>query len=151
MKIRLALPADEGGVAAVDRAVIGSDERRGELRGYIGQGMCILCEIGGAVAGYAVLSHHFFHNGFIELLIVHPDFRRRGIGTALLRGCRELCRTEKLFTSTNQSNLPMRSLLRREGYLYCGSIDHLDEGDPERVYLAPDGETIRTSRSKTEK
>lgn len=43
--------------------------------------------------------------------------------------------TEKLFTSTNLSNLPMQSLLVRLGYLLSGVIHHLDEGDPELVYV----------------
>jgi hypothetical protein len=45
------------------------------------------------------------------------------------------CRTEKLFTSTNLSNLPMQSLLAKRGYKLSGVIDNLDPGDPELVYF----------------
>jgi len=39
-----------------------------------------------------------------------------------------------MFTSTNRSNLAMQSLLRREGWLFSGELDGLDEGDPELVF-----------------
>ena len=46
-----------------------------------------------------------------------------------------LCRTPKLFTSINLSNLGMQSLLAKSGYELSGVIHNLDEGDPELVYL----------------
>ena len=46
-----------------------------------------------------------------------------------------LCRTPKLFTSTNLSNLPMQSLLAKLEYQLSGVIHNLDEGDPEIVYF----------------
>jgi hypothetical protein len=39
------------------------------------------------------------------------------------------------FTSTNLSNIPMQSLLAKMGYLLSGVIHHLDEDDPELVYV----------------
>jgi hypothetical protein len=44
------------------------------------------------------------------------------------------CRTPKLFTSTNLSNLRMQTLLTRLGYQLSGVIHNLDEGAPELVY-----------------
>ncbi len=37
--------------------------------------------------------------------------------------------------STNLSNLPMQSLLAKLGYTLSGVIHHLDEDDPELVYV----------------
>jgi len=53
----------------------------------------------------------------------------------MMRYLESICRTPKLFTSTNLSNLPMQSLLAKLGYKLCGVIHHLDEGDPELVYV----------------
>ena len=135
MTIRRAIPADEDAIVAVDSAVIGTEERRRQIRSAINDGLCVAAEIDGEVAAYAILSYHFFGNGFVELLMVHPTRQRHGLGMALLEHCRSICRTQKMFTSTNRSNTPMRALLERAEFIFCGEIDHLDEGDPERVYV----------------
>ncbi|MDA1297732.1 MAG: GNAT family N-acetyltransferase [Chloroflexi bacterium] len=46
---------------------------------------------------------------------MEDEFRRQGIGTALLLKAREICKTRRLWTSTNESNLPMRGLLEAMG------------------------------------
>jgi len=71
----------------------------------------------------------------IDMLYIHPKHQRKGIGAKLIRHSEVLCKTEKLFTSTNQSNLPMRKLLKKLGYVQSGFIDNLDAGDPEIVYF----------------
>jgi len=98
-------------------------------------GSCLVALVGGQAAGYAILNYSFFHCGFIELLYVGVSMRRRGVGCALLAKCEELCETAKLFVSTNASNLIMRSLLEKRGFLPSGQIENLDEGDPEVIYL----------------
>ncbi|MCL0069875.1 GNAT family N-acetyltransferase, partial [Dehalococcoidia bacterium] len=69
-----------------------------------------------------------------DMLYIHPEYRGKGIGSKLVRHVESLCKTEKLFTSTNQSNLPMQGLLNKLGYVPSSFIDNLDEGDPEVVY-----------------
>jgi ribosomal protein S18 acetylase RimI-like enzyme len=98
-------------------------------------GHCLIARVDGGVAGYALLTQSFYGYGFIELLIVHPDYRRRGVATALIRACEASSPTEKLFTSTNQSNVPMQRLCETLGFVRSGMIENLDEGDPEIVYF----------------
>jgi ribosomal protein S18 acetylase RimI-like enzyme len=69
------------------------------------------------------------------MVYIDSDHRRRGVGTALIRHMESQCRTAKLFTSTNESNLEMQSLLAKLGYQPSGVIHNLDEGDPELVYF----------------
>jgi len=88
----------------------------------------------GQVVGLMVLEYTFYDTGFVAWLMVHPERRRQGIGTALMRHAETLCETAKLFTSTNQSNRPMQGLLYKLDYVPSGFIDNLDEGDPELVY-----------------
>ena len=98
-------------------------------------GSCHVAAAVGEVIGYGVLNYTFYGQGFFEMLYVHPDHRRRGAGAALLLHMESLCRSPKLFTSTNLSNLPMQSLLNKAGYALSGVIHNLDEGDPELVYF----------------
>jgi ribosomal protein S18 acetylase RimI-like enzyme len=85
--------------------------------------------------GFAVVDSQFFGEHFIDLLVVHPDARRRGIATALIRYIEKTRPTEKLFTSTNESNKIMQALLEKLGYVRSGWIDNLDEDDPEIIYF----------------
>jgi GNAT superfamily N-acetyltransferase len=68
-------------------------------------------------------------------LYIHPDHRRQGGGSTMMGYLESICRTAKIFTSTNLSNLPMQSLLAKLGYKLSGVIHNLDEDDPELVYV----------------
>jgi GNAT superfamily N-acetyltransferase len=85
--------------------------------------------------GYAVLSYQFYNNGWVDMLYVGRDSRRRGIGSALMAHLAQNCITQKLFASTNQSNKPMQALLEKAGFESSGVIHNLDVGDPELVYF----------------
>ncbi len=91
--------------------------------------------LNGQVTGYIVLDYSFYSNGFISMLYVHSEYRKNGIGNALLEYAESVCKTNKLFTSTNESNFPMQSLLKKKSYLPSGRIDNLNENDPELVYF----------------
>ena len=96
---------------------------------------CWVAILDDAVAGYGVLEYSFYECGFLAMLYVHQDYRRRGLGQALLEHFETICQTPKLFTSTNLTNLPMQSLLAKRGYTLSGVIHNLDDGDPELVYF----------------
>lgn len=117
-------------------SVAAQEPRRVELlQQWVAARSCHLLLINEGVAAYGVLHHHFFDSGFIELLMVGPDFRRRGLGEALLQHLVSLCERPRLFTSTNQSNQPMRALLARNGFIASGRIENLDPDDPEHVFF----------------
>ncbi|HYF84639.1 MAG TPA: GNAT family N-acetyltransferase [Clostridia bacterium] len=86
------------------------------------------------IVGFIILNYTFYENGFIGLLVVDNSYRRLKVGTHLLEHVEKVCTTEKVFTSTNKSNLAMQGLLSSCGYVSCGYIEGLDEGDPELVY-----------------
>ena len=65
-----------------------------------------------------------------------PPAAAAGIGRNLLRAALAAAGTEQVFTSTNTSNQPMRSLLQAEGWSFSGELDGLDEGDPELVFYS---------------
>ena len=94
-----------------------------------------MARVDGIVRGSVIADESFFEQFFVRLLIVHPDFRRRGLAIALMRAAGLDCQTGKIFTSTNQSNLPMQRLCDRLGFVKSGRIENLDEGDPELIYV----------------
>ena len=85
--------------------------------------------------GYAMLEYSFFDNGFMPLVYVAPEYRRRGLAGQLIAFIENLCQRPKLFSSTNLSNAPMHALFARLGYSACGMVTALDENDPEVFYV----------------
>ena len=135
ISIRPARESDIGSLCSFDQIARESEERREFIRASVAGGTCLVVVAGQEVIGYGVLNYTFFRQGNIDMLYVADGQRRQGVGTALLEQMEQLCRTPKLFTSTNLSNLPMQSLLARCGYALSGVIHNLDEGDPEIVYF----------------
>jgi ribosomal protein S18 acetylase RimI-like enzyme len=121
-------------VIAVDAAHMGTP-RAEYLTEAIRKRECYIAREGWDVLGFAVLTQEFFGEHFIELLVVHPDQRRRGVASALIRHIEQIVPTEKLFTSTNESNAPMQALCETLGFVKSGWIDNLDDGDPEVIYF----------------
>ena len=122
-------------VCSLDCMVLGDSSRRDLLDNAIKAGQCLVARVDECVVGFAVLNQSFYGNGFIALLIVNPEHRRRGVATALIRHIESVCPTEKLFTSTNESNEPMQRLCETLGFVRSGYIENLDAGDPEIIFF----------------
>lgn len=142
-EIRAAVADDIDGILRADHQPARGDQERADfLRRCLDRGECLVYLDHGSVAGFVVVKPaHFFGRDFIELLMVEPARRRCGIGRNLLGAALAAAGTEQVFTSTNASNQPMRSLLRAEGWSFSGELGGLDEGDPELVFYHPSGET----------
>jgi ribosomal protein S18 acetylase RimI-like enzyme len=134
--IRCAVADDLDGILRADHvAAEGNPERAEFLRSSLMLGQCQVHVADGAVTGFVIAKPaHFFGRDFIELLIVDPALRRSGIGRALLRHALATAGTSQVFTSTNTSNHPMRSLLEAEDWSFSGELDGLDDDDPELVF-----------------
>jgi ribosomal protein S18 acetylase RimI-like enzyme len=144
LRIRLASTGDVDAVCATDPRAADTLGRRAFIEHAIVTGTCFVATDDDAIAGYAVFDRSFFDQPFVSLLNVDPAQRRRGIGTALMRHIESICTGEKLFTSTNESNMPMQRLCETLGFSRSGRIENLDEGDPEIVYFKRLQENERT-------
>jgi N-acetylglutamate synthase-like GNAT family acetyltransferase len=131
--IRKAALDEVSAIASIDRdfASRGRDEfvLRAAQKGY-----AFVLEEGGQIIGTGVLEYTFFEQGFISLIYVSPSARRTGAGEMLLRYFVSVCKTPKLFSSTNRSNKPMQALFAKAGFELSGIIHNLDPNDPEIVY-----------------
>jgi ribosomal protein S18 acetylase RimI-like enzyme len=113
-----------------------SNVSRGELiREAVERRQCLVAVVSGCVVGYLVLTHDFFGNGFVSLVVISPAHQRKGIALLLLVAAESACKTDKLFTSTNRSNVASQQLMSKAGFLRSGVIENLDEDDPELVYF----------------
>ena len=133
--IRLAVGSDLERLVELDPLSATDPKRVPFIEHAVNSHICYVAGSEGRLVGYGVLSHAFYQYGFVEMLYIHPDFRRRRLGTTLMKYLEDHCRTEKLFTSTNRSNTPAQALFSSMGFAPSGEIANLDEGDPEMVYF----------------
>jgi GNAT superfamily N-acetyltransferase len=135
VRIRKATSSDHRTLDVLDQLGHGGVSRGPYLLAAIRAGHCHLAEMDGELVAFIIFDQTFFEQTFIHLLMVHPDHRRQGLGTALMRHVESICSTDKLFTSTNRSNVPMQELCKSLGYAPSGMVENLDEGDPELFFF----------------
>jgi ribosomal protein S18 acetylase RimI-like enzyme len=135
MQIDVAQEIDIDEMVALDDLEIGNSSRWNLITRTVKQHQGYVARQENRIVGFLLMHQHFFELPFIELLLVHPSFRRQGIGTALMQHLETLSTPGKLFTSTNVSNERMQRLCERLGYVRSGIIENLDEDDPELVYF----------------
>ena len=132
-ELRTAQADDIGAIVAIDPLGAG---RAAEIQALVHQHASLVAIERGQLVGFLALkAGHFYQRDFIDLLFVMPGWRRRGLARALLRTALQNASTRRVFTSTNESNTPMRELLRSEGWTSSGILTGLDEGDPEHVFF----------------
>lgn len=135
VQVRLATTRDRRAIADCDPRVATDLHRRERIDSAIAARHCWVGEYNKAIAGYGVLSTSFFGRDFIELVHVAENMRRLGVGDALLETIERARHADRLFTSTNESNTPMRALLEKRGYEPSGEIQNLDANDAELIFV----------------
>lgn len=135
MPIREAKSSDQERILTLDRIAEGDQSRASFIARAVQLHTCVLAENANELIGYAVLEYTFYEQGFVSMVYVAEPARRRGVGRSLLENLEKRCSRPKLFTSTNESNREMKSLLMSLGYTASGVIYNLDPGDPELVFF----------------
>lgn len=126
---------DANALKTLDEVARDEPSRQAYIDRAVESKQCFVALDDSGPVGYAVLSYQFYSNGWVDMLYVGRESRRRGIGSALMAHLAQNCITPKLFASTNQSNKPMQALLEKAGFESSGVIHNLDVGDPELVYF----------------
>ena len=134
-QIRSASQEDTQSLASFDDVAQHSSSRRRFIEKAVSDETCFVAVVDDRNVGYAILEYTFYNHGFVSMLMVDPTYRRMGIGVALMQHLESECKTRKIFTSTNLSNLAMQALLAKLGYERSGIIHNLDPNDPELVYM----------------
>ena len=132
-ELRVAQAEDINAIVAIDPY---SPARPGEIQALVREQASLVAVEHAQIVGFlAVRPGHFYQRDFIDLLFVAPRSRRQRVGRALMRAALQNASTPRMFTSTNESNTPMRKLLHSEGWSLSGVLTGLDEGDSEHVFF----------------
>ncbi len=135
MRITLAEPIDLIEIVEIDQEVIGSDNRKNDLQEAIEDKRCLVAKRDSSIVGFLIYHTKFFDCSFISLVIVHPLERKKGFAKSMMKYFEKISPTQKVFSSTNQSNEHMQKLFVSSGYVKSGYVENLDEGDPEIIYF----------------
>ena len=95
---------------------------------------CFIILADNRAVGFVIFDYRFFDQGWIELIVIEKNYRGKGIGVQAIELICKQCKTNKIFTSTNSSNTQMQKALIKVGFSFAGTINGLDEGDPELFY-----------------
>jgi N-acetylglutamate synthase-like GNAT family acetyltransferase len=131
--VRKANPDDVQVIQAFDTES-SERHRKALIERAVTEGDAYVVEQEDVVIGIGVLEYTFFDQGFVSLIYVKAQERRTKAGETLLRHLISICRTPKLFSSTNRSNLPMQAHFLKTDFAESGIIYNLDVGDPEVIY-----------------
>lgn len=132
-------PDDLPRLQAIDPRLAADPRHSEHIRALLALGMSWAAQDAEALIGFAVVSRQFYGYPFVDLLRVSEPARRRGAGSALMAQCVAAHEADRIFTSTNESNAPMRALLAKAGWRPAGVIHYLDPGDPELIFVKPRG------------
>ena len=133
-KISLSSNDDYHKICSIDTIQKDEQERRQLILKSLNDKILYSAYNNNQILGYIILEHSFFNRGFISMLFVEHYHRRYGIGSVLIQYVEGLCKSDRIFTSTNLSNTPMQKLLKKLGYNYSGIVQDLDLDDPELFY-----------------
>lgn len=122
-------------IVYLDSEVIGSDRRREYINKAIKDNRCLVVKNDTSIVGFLIYTTDFFECSFISLIIVKPTERRKGYASSLIKYFLSVSPTNKIFSSTNQSNNKMQEVFKATGFIQSGIIENLDEGDPEIIYF----------------
>jgi hypothetical protein len=137
-QIRQAVLSDIEWLVRVDPIAAKDHGRRAQIeRVVVGRECWVACETNdpSVPIGYGCLDKSFFGEWFIPLVVVSNAHRRSGAGRQIIAHLEHCSSARKIFTSTNTSNTPMRQLLVQSGYQYSGTVENLDPGDPELIFV----------------
>lgn len=85
--------------------------------------------------GYGIFNYQFQGYGVIHRLYVGPEFRRRGIGRALLEHFCEACSSPRLCITVPQQELALLELVRVKGFMLSGAMQELGNTGPALIYV----------------
>jgi ribosomal protein S18 acetylase RimI-like enzyme len=133
--VRRASPEDLEAILGLDRATPVGRVRGEYLTARVHANEVTVFERHGIVVGYLVQrSRSFIGRDFVDLMAVAVECRRQGVASALLDNAVHSSATDRIFISTNRSNTAMRDLLEGSGWRFSGSLDGIDDGDPELIF-----------------
>jgi GNAT superfamily N-acetyltransferase len=112
------------------------DEFDGSRQQAIAAGTCLLATDVEVILGYASYQPRgLLGQALLDYLCVRPEFRRQGVGTALVKAVQSVASGRKLISSTEDWCLGTQRIFERLGWRRIGQISEVNkDGSTEWFY-----------------
>jgi len=134
IEIRLPRVADATACSALAALVIGEDRAGAFVRSHFERHHLIVAEADGDVVGFLAYRTDWFQCTFVSLVVVHEDFRRKGIAREFFKAVEAVSPTPRLFSSTEKTNAVSIRMHTALGFTPSGHIDNLPQGTRELLF-----------------
>ena len=109
--------------------------QRDFVAGAIEEGRCWVAFFDETPVAYGIFNYQFHGYGVVERVFVRPEFRRLGIGRALVDYFSAACTSPRLYITVPQHELAMLELVRTRGFAISGVVHELGDVGPALIYV----------------
>jgi GNAT superfamily N-acetyltransferase len=134
IEIRLPRVADEVGCRTLAAQVIGEERAGAFIRSHLERHHLIVAEAEGEVVGFLAYRVDWFQCTFVTLVVVREDFRHKGIAREFFKSVEAVSPTPRLFSPTEETNIPSIRMHAALGFAPTGHIDNLPQGVRELLF-----------------
>ena len=134
IEIRLPRVTDAGPCAELAALVIGEERAGAFVKSHLERHHLIVAEADFEVVGFIAYRTDWFQCTFISLLVVHEQWRRKGIAREFVKSVEAVSPTPRVFSSAEETNAPSIRMHTALGFTPSGYIDNLPQGTRELLF-----------------
>ena len=134
MVIRPARDEDVAACVNLAEAVIGGRRAAPLVQAAKNRGQLLVAPDGDVVVGMLAFRTDWFACTFVTLVSVLPDEQRKGVARRLFEAVEARSPGPRLFSSTEETNVPAIRMHRALGFVESGYIDNLPQGYRELLF-----------------
>jgi GNAT superfamily N-acetyltransferase len=134
IEIRLPRTGDAPGCTELAAKVIGVDRAGPFIRSHLERHQLIVAERGGEVVGLLAYRTDWFQCTFVSLVVVHEDYRRKGIAREFFKSVEAVSLSPRIFSSSEETNTGSIRMHTALGFTPSGHIDNLPQGVRELLF-----------------
>jgi GNAT superfamily N-acetyltransferase len=134
IEIRLPRTEDARPCAELAALVLGADRAGPFIKAHLERHHLIVAEAEGSMVGLLAYRLDWFQCTLVSLVVVHQDWRRRGIAREFFRSVEAVSPTPRLFSSTEETNVDAIRMHSALGFAPSGYIDNLPQGTRELLF-----------------
>jgi GNAT superfamily N-acetyltransferase len=134
IEVRLPRVADAAGCAELAALAIGEERAGAFIRSHMERHHLVVAEADGRIVGFLAYRTDWFQCTFVTLVVVHEDYRRKGIAREFFKSVEVISPTPRLFSSTEETNAASIRMHTALGFTPSGHVDNLPQGTRELLF-----------------